>query len=371
MSLYSDTLDSLARESNLRTIPADRSEKPLIDLSGNDYLGIAADRQLQHDFFARLHEVPSLSASASRLLAGKQHEFNKLEQLLTDLYGAPALLFNSGYHANSGCVAALASGNCLIVADKLVHASIIDGIILSRAPFERFRHNDTAHLERILSKKAAQYDRVLIIVESIYSMDGDLAPLNEIVEIKRRFPNAELYVDEAHAFGALGRQGLGLTVDIPGVDFTLGTLGKAAGSEGAFIICRPDRSRDYLVNKARSLIFSTAIAPINCAWSRYVIERMVSMDDRRTHLAQLSQRLAGILGSANATHIQPMIVGSSEKAITLSCKLREQGFIVLPIRTPTVAAGTERLRFSLSADLPFEAIDHLDVALKTVMQNED
>ncbi len=200
MNNYRRQLDALRASQNFRTIPADSRNTSLIDLSGNDYLGIAADTTLKSEFFSQFgHELPALSASASRLLAADQNEFQKLEKLLEDMYGRPVLMFNSGYHANSGAIAALAKEKTLILADKLVHASIIDGMLISRADFERFRHNDVDHLHRILAKRANDYERVLIVCESVYSMDGDTAPLTEIAAAKT--PHSLLYVDAAHAFG--------------------------------------------------------------------------------------------------------------------------------------------------------------------------
>lgn len=359
MKGYREHLEALRAARNFRTIPADSVGSTLVDLSGNDYLGIAADSALKAEFFNSFGaDMPALSASASRLLAADQSEFLKLEQLLADLYCRPVLLFNSGYHANSGSIAALARGRTLIVADKLVHASIIDGMMLSKADFERFRHNDVAHLRRILEKRAKDYERVLIVCESVYSMDGDVAPLAEIAASKTG--NSLLYVDEAHAFGVCGRAGLGLAADMPGVDVLIGTLGKAAGSVGAFAAVRTNDLRDYLVNTARSLIFSTALPPINCAWSRFVIERIPSMNDRREHLRALADCLSRILRRPEPSHIQPLVTGSSESALALSAFLSSGGFKVLPIRTPTVPAGTERLRFSLSASLTLSQLQPLE-----------
>ncbi len=363
---YQEVLDRLRLQHNFRQIPVETAGANLIDLSGNDYLGIAADVELRREFMAQYGVNLSLSASASRLLAANQVEFSRFESLLSDYYGGRALLFNSGYHVNSGAVAALARENTLIVADKLVHASIIDGIMLSKAPFERFRHNDVEHLERILEKKAAGYENVLIIVESVYSMDGDTAPLAEIARIKCRYPGAMLYVDEAHAVGVCGRDGLGLSVDVEGVDFIVGTLGKAIGSVGAFIVCRSPEMYDYFVNTARSLIFSTALPPLNVAWSRFVMERIPSMSDRRERLAALARGLASALGTAEPSHICPLITGSSESALALSARLLEHGFKVLPIRTPTVPPGTERLRFSLSTDIKPDDISRLSEVLRSL-----
>lgn len=363
MSFYSGFLEKLSGNSNLRTIPDDTSSATFVDLSSNDYLGIGGDIDLRHEFFDSIDEIPALSASASRLLAANQREFSDLENFLAELYDRPILLFNSGYHANVGAISALAAGNTLIVADKLVHASIIDGMTLSRARFIRFRHNDVTHLQEILAKNAARYERVLIVCESVYSMDGDIAPLEEIAASKTA--NSLLYVDEAHAFGVLGRNGLGLSVDLPQVDILIGTLGKAACSVGAFAAVRDNILRSYLINSARPFIFSTALPPLNCAWSRFVIKKIIEMDNRRTHLEELNRYLGRILGVKTPTHIQPLIIGSSKGAIELSQKLMEHGFKVLPIRTPTVPAGTERLRFSLSANLDIKQLQPLESILHT------
>lgn len=365
MTFYSDVIASLKAADNLRMIPEDSSRSALIDLSSNDYLGLATDSALKEEFFASLGEIPPLSACASRLLATDQKEFAALERTLGELYSRPVLLFNSGYHANVGAVSALAAGNTLIIADKLVHASIIDGMTISRARFIRFRHNDVNHLRQLLAKNAADYDRVLIICESVYSMDGDIAPLEEIAASKTA--NSLLYVDEAHAFGVIGRKGLGLCADMPEVDIIIGTLGKAAASVGAFAAVKSDTLRQYLLNTSRSFIFSTAIPPLNCAWSRFVIERIPSMDARRRNLRLLSERLGKILGVDHPSHIQPLIVGSSAKALSLSRKLANGGFKVLPIRTPTVPAGTERLRFSLSANLKPDQLN----SLGNILHNPD
>jgi 8-amino-7-oxononanoate synthase len=348
MNSYEETLSQLELAGNLRHIPGDTTGKPLIDLSSNDYLGLAADKALRESFSSDA----MFTSSASRLLSARQSEFSQLEDMLRQLYGGRhVLMFNSGYHANTGCISSLASEGTLIVADKLVHASIIDGIVLSRAPFERFRHNDVEHLKRIMQRRAAEFQRVLIVTESVFSMDGDVAPLQEIAEVKRAYPNALLYVDEAHAFGVLGSQGLGLCQHMDDVDVIMCTLGKAAASMGAFVAVKQGAVREYLVNKARSFIFSTAIPPINCAWSRHVISKIITMDAERERLQRLGLLLQKATGAAHSGHIQPLVTGSSKSAIELSQRLLEIGYKVLPIRTPTVPPGTERLRFSLSLEI--------------------
>lgn len=352
-----EILQKLKDEGNFRSIPQ-QAPVGLVDLSSNDYLGIGTDSTLRHQFLSTTEcsDIP-FTSSASRLLAARQSEYHALETQLADLYGRHILLFNSGYHANAGAISALASGaSTMIVADKLVHASIIDGIILSRAKFERFRHNDVAHLSHILSRLASGFERVLIVTESIFSMAGDHAPLGEIAELRKAYPNALMYVDEAHAFGVEGRQGLGLATDMAEVDVIVGTFGKACASMGAFIATNRRELRDLLVNRARSFIFSTSLPPINCAWTRFVIDHMTSMDHERSRLRKLADLLHTTLAPfstipTEASHIQPLVTGDARKAVALSQALREAGFQVLPIRTPTVPPGTERLRFSLSAAL--------------------
>lgn len=347
-------LDSLSAGCNFRRIP-EESHSGLIDLTTNDYLGISTRSDLIEEFYS--HATPDQLATtsvASRLLASRQRVYSDLEQLLRELYGKEALLYNSGYHANTGIIPAIASrGTTLILADKLVHASIIDGIKLSGAEFARFRHNDLSHLEQLIERDSDRHAEVLVVVESVYSMDGDMSDIEALIDIKRRHPKVILYVDEAHSFGVNGRHGLGIVASSSSpesVDIVIGTLGKAAASSGAFSLTNPNL-RDFLINRSRSFIFSTAIAPVNAAWSRFVIERIVEMDEERKHLFEISRQMSDALGLKNVSHIIPFIVGDSSAAITLSRQLREEGVKVLPIRTPTVPPGTERLRISLSAAL--------------------
>lgn len=356
----------LRAQGNYRSIPAEAIQS-MIDLSSNDYLGLATDVSTIDAFCNDLstRHIP-MTSSAARLLAGHQKEYSELEEKLAGLYQRPTLLFNSGYHANTGIVSSLADKHTVIIADKLVHASIIDGIKLSGARFERFRHNNMQHLEKLLQANADS-PRLLIIVESVYSMDGDTAPLDKIVELKRRYPQALLMVDEAHAFGVLGVHGLGLALPYGNdVDVIVGTMGKALASIGAFCATN-DEIRNYLINSARSLIFSTSLPPINCAWSSLMIDRMLDADDRRQHLQELASHLHDILAAHGChtpvSHIQPMIVGDARRAVALAQKLRDNGIIALPIRVPTVPPGTERIRFSLSAALSHSDLDKLAAAL--------
>ncbi len=366
MNRIEKTLEELSASGNLRVIPGD-TRAGLVDLSSNDYLGLAVRDDLRDAFLGECGgRLPLMTSSASRLLAGSQSSYDRFESLLRDLYGAPALTFNSGYHANTGLVSSLADRSTLIVADRLVHASIIDGIKLSGAPFVRFRHNDYDHLEKILADKGRDYSDILIIAESVYSMDGDRADIGRLVDIKRSTPGAMLYIDEAHAVGVEGRRGLGMVEDaglVGDVDVIVGTLGKALASVGAYAVVSP-LIRRFVVNKARSLIFSTALPPVNMLWSAFIMERVPSMTAERDRLRSLGRRLAAILHLDRSSHIAPLVVGNPHDAVALSARLADEGFKVLPIRVPTVPPGTDRLRFSLSAALDPHALDRLEKTLE-------
>lgn len=369
---YDEILDNLAATSNMRAIPGDRVGSPLIDFSTNDYLGLAQRDDLRLRFMDSDYARDSMfTSSASRLLAASQSQYHNLEDTLSSLYRRPVLTFNSGYHANTGIIPAIVDKGTLIVADRLVHASIIDGIMLSKAHWTRFRHNDIEQLDRIIEKERPGGDNVLVIVESIYSMDGDSAPLERIIELKKKHPGIMLYIDEAHAFGVTGPQGLGLaqgTSSPEAWDVIIGTLGKAAASMGAFAVTSK-HLHSFLINRCRSLIFSTAIPPINAAWSTIMINNIIGMDYERDLLKNLSIKLASGLFDITGhqytpSHIQPVIVGDANRAIHLSSQLETEGLKVLPIRTPTVPPGTERLRISLSAAMTQGDIDRLLTSLQ-------
>lgn len=378
MKTIEKTLQHLADSGNLRTVPHDTvaTGEDVLDLTSNDYLGIAEDVELRRRFLEDTDvENFMLTASASRLLATHQHWFDELEALLTELYGKPALLFNSGYHANTGMIAALGDKNTLILADRLVHASIIDGMRLSGARFMRYAHNDYGHLETLIRKFGGEYARVLIVSESVFSMDGDRSDLAALVKCKRLHPNALLYIDEAHAVGVCGPRGLGLAVPyLDDVDILVGTLGKALASQGAYAILS-ETLREYMVNTARSLIFSTALPPLSARWSAYVIRRSVDMEDSRRRLATICRDVAAAVNASGLTthevapsHIIPIIIGDAARAVGLSKALRQRGVLCLPIRVPTVPPGTERLRLSLNAAITDRDIQHIAEAFAEVAE---
>lgn len=371
--IYSEILRNLEKENRLRRVPDSLGG---IDLISNDYLGLGSRHS---EFINEYHERfgnPPMSASASRLLQRHQHEHNSLEKMLDGLYGKKTLLLNSGYHANVGALSALSVEGTLIVSDKLSHASMIDGIRLGKGDTARFAHNDMSMLRRILDKKASNYKQVIVATESVFSMDGDLAPLHELVALKKEFTNVLLYVDEAHAFGVFGKQGLGLAEEfglIPDIDILIVTLGKAAAGYGAFIASTPTL-HSYLVNCARSFIFSTALPPSIIAWDTLMIERLIGMAEERNILRDISEwfrkELEVITGRKcrSQSQIIPVHAGSAEKAAEMASRLREAGIDALPIRRPTVAAGTERLRLSLSATMDRVQLTRVLEILKSYMK---
>lgn len=375
---YNDYIADIKRKGQFRFIPETRHDgicveiwgERLLNMAGNDYLGVASDAALREEFLsAQMSGESELGSSASRLLTGDFPEYQHLERVLRDLYGTQAaLLFNSGYHANVGILPALSDKRTLILADKLVHASVIDALKLCDAKWERFAHNDMVHLRRLVEKYHGAFDQIIIVTEAVFSMDGDLAKVAEIVAIKREFAGVMIYVDEAHSFGVRGTSGLGVCEElgcISDVDILVGTFGKGIGSMGAFVVCS-ELIREVLVNRMRSLIFSTALPPITVAWSAYVIERLTEFGDRRAHLKCLSEMLAKAIGSSSESNIIPMVVGENSEALRVAERLREYGFYAPAVRPPTVPVGAARIRFSLSAAMSVEDIERLIVAIKEI-----
>lgn len=375
MKDYQSILNQLEEGGNLRRLPhvvhkgqwIEKEGRTMLNLSSNDYLGLASRTDLYDAFFDEWKEKGyPLSSSSSRLLTGNFTVYGELEQLMAERFGREAaLLFNSGYHANTGILPALADKQTLILADKLVHASLIDGILLSGAPFLRYRHNDYNQLEMLLKKHAGQYEQIFIVTESIFSMDGDVADLPRLVELKKSYPDILLYIDEAHAIGVRGKNGLGIAEEqdcIQDIDLLIGTFGKALASMGAYVICSRT-IREYLVNCMRPLIFSTALPPIQIAWTRFIFERLPLFGELREKLALTGHLLAGALegkgGEISESHIIPFIVGENKECILKAEELQRKGFYCLPVRPPTVPKGTARIRFSLTAEVTSEQIIQL------------
>ncbi len=379
---------TIKNQGRLRSvIPVDRRfagqlqimNQTYLNLSGNDYLGLAADQKLIQDFYSQLSpqnclERFSPGAGASRLMTGNSELYLQLEKDLAALYKKErALVFNSGYHINIGILPAITTKNDLIVADKLCHASLIDGMQLSRAEVIRFPHNDYQSLESLLHKKRNDYDQVFLVSESVFSMDGDTSDLRQLIQLKNKY-HCFLMIDEAHGVGMLGAKGLGLAEQLdvlPDIDLFIGTFGKALGGQGGFTVCSQIIA-EFLINTARPLIFTTGMPPVNLNWLLYIINKFPAMSKQRQKVKKLGEQLRKSLrdhglNTSGSTHIIPVIIGDSMKTVITAQKLRQKGYWVSAVRPPTVPEGTARLRLSLSAALCWEEIKSLPGLIKETL----
>ncbi|MDN3441930.1 8-amino-7-oxononanoate synthase [Psychrobacter sp. APC 3279] len=367
--------------------------KALLNIASNDYLGLGGDTEMQAEFLTQVGQlsvthIPKMSATSSRLLTGNDIQLEALEEELQNWYQSAiekqnltdsksVLVLNSGYHANLGILPALTAlpVKTLILADKLVHASIIDGMRLSQSKlvtYRRYRHNDYEHLAKFIEQADETVERIIIVTESIFSMDGDRADLPQLVQLKSKDARIELYVDEAHAVGVLGDTGLGLaeeTNTLADIDYLVGTFGKAFASMGAYIMC-DEVVKQWLINAMRPLIFSTALPPINHAWTRFILAKMPTLTDQRAHLAQLSTTLSQAIDPRHRVSptlqeiyyqspIVPYILGDNANTLAKAQKLQAAGFYALPIRPPTVPANTARIRLVMNAKLTNEDCERL------------
>lgn len=363
--VYEDCINELEKHAHFRFI-RDIEKKDgkfiyikgekLLNLSSNNYLNFADNKELTDKFYAQVGSKYSLGSASARLLTGTLPVYKELENLITDLYKSEGtLLFNSGYHANVGINSSIAGRGDVIFSDKLNHASIIDGMRLGDAKFFRYPHNDMTALEKLLVRERNNFKNAVIVSESVFSMDGDIADLKKLVELKNKY-NSILILDEAHAFGVFGKNGLGVCEELDilrEVDLLVGTFGKAIGSMGAFVTGRKVLI-DYLINKARSFIFSTALPPVNIAFSKWIIENELPKTyEKRMKMLNLGRKLK------SQSHIIPVIVGDNEKTVELCDILYQNGYFTLPIRPPTVPAGTSRIRLSLTADIEEKDLEKL------------
>ena len=340
-----------------------------LNLAGNDYLGLGCNRDLVQEFYSNLApdsclELYGPGSGASRLMTGNHGQYQQLEEVLAELYAVDrTLIFNSGYHINIGLLPALAEKGDLVLADKLCHASLIDGMRLSRARVIRYPHLDYDRVEELLKKNRDQYKKIFLVTESIFSMDGDCADVGLLVHLKEQY-GAVLYLDEAHAVGVRGQHGLGLAEEqgaLDRVDLLVGTFGKAWAGQGAFVACS-GIVYDFLVNAARSLIFTTALPPVNIHWLNFVLPRIKEMTAEREHLRRLGSTLRSALqeqglDTAGDSQIVPVMIGDAGRAVTVAEQLRAHAFWVNAVRPPTVPEGTSRLRLSVTA-----AMDSLQLA---------
>lgn len=341
--------------------------KKLLNLSSNNYLNIADNQAITQEFLDNVGNRYSFGSASARLLTGTLPVYQELEELLSSLYGKEsALLYNSGYHANVGISSALNQKGDVVFSDKLNHASIIDGMRLSDGKFFRFPHNDMHALEKLLERERKNFNNAFIITESVFSMDGDIEDLKKIVELKKKY-NCIMIIDEAHAFGVFGEKGLGVAEElgiIDDVDLLVGTFGKAIGSMGAFVTGSKTMI-DFLINKSRSFIFSTALPPINIAFSKWIIETQISKTaQKRKNMLNLAKKFG------SQSHIIPVVIGENKDTVDLCEVLFHNGYFTLPIRPPTVPVGTSRLRLSLTADIREEELQTLKEKIDEVLSTK-
>jgi 8-amino-7-oxononanoate synthase len=356
-----DVLGAQGLRRSLRSVSSCQGREIVIDgqkvlnFCSNDYLGLASDPRIVKAAQAVM-EQRGFGAGASRLVCGNFDEHDALEQELAAFKQVPAaLVFSCGYMANTGIIASLVSRGDAVFSDRLNHASIVDGIVLSRADLCRYPHKDMNALDEMLAK-ATGARRKLIVTDTVFSMDGDIAPLKDIVRLAKQH-NAWLMVDEAHAFGVFGPTGAGL-VEAMGleadVDVQMGTLSKAAGTYGAYCAGSPEL-KEYLINSARSFVFTTAVPPAVAAASRCALNIMKNEPQRRERVLALAGKMRDGLKALgfdtleSATPIIPVMVRKASQAVEMSQKLLARGIFVSAIRPPTVPAHTARLRVTVTA----------------------
>lgn len=337
--------------------------RELVCLCSNDYLGLAGDEAVKAAAINAVN-LMGLGAGASRLISGTTGLHTQLERRLAEFKLTPdALVTPTGWMANHSAIHAMVGAGDLILCDKLNHASIVDASLSSGARLRTYAHSSIAHLEAMLDKHRTKFRRCLIVTDSLFSMDGDVAPLGQIVELKNRF-DAQLLIDEAHATGVFGRCGRGIG-ELFGVehevDVVVGTLSKAIGGLGGFV-AGPGVLIEKIRNTGRSYMYTTALPPALCAGAIQALDIIRDQPDRRARVLEnarwLREELRVPCGSASAgefagsgtiSQIIPIIIGGAAEAITLSRLLMDKGFLVPAIRPPTVPKGSSRLRVSLSA----------------------
>ncbi|HAJ56718.1 MAG TPA: 8-amino-7-oxononanoate synthase [Candidatus Omnitrophica bacterium] len=339
--------------------------KEYLDLSSNDYLGLSEHPLIKEACIKAVERFGS-GSSASRLMTGDSELYHQLEERTAGFKNKEAALaFNSGYQANVGIISSLFGRGDAVFCDRLAHASIIDGILLSGVRLFRFQHNDATHLEKLLKDKRKDFKKCLIVTESVFSMDGDVAPLEELVRLKEKY-DCSFMVDEAHATGVFGSSGAGI-VEMTGladkIDLIMGTFSKALGGFGAYLAASKEVV-GYLVNTCRSFIYSTALPPSVIAGNLAALNVVQQEPWRRKQLLETSRcfrqglKDAGV-STKGSSQIVPVMIGDNFKAISAAKELGRKGYWVLAVRPPTVPAGQARLRFSLSVYYSKETIQKL------------
>ena len=364
-------LASLADDHRFRRLTRCRG----LDFTSNDYLGLAGSSELADAARDALARGVPIGAGGSRLLRGNHEEHERLEAEAARLFGTEsALYFSTGFAANSALLSTLPQRGDLIIADALIHASAHEGLKLSRAEHLFARHNDAGHVAELAERWRAKggTGRIWIAVETLYSMDGDRPPLDELVAIAKE-RDAVLILDEAHAVGVFGEQGLGAGEHLRGAHnvIRLVTCGKAMGCEGALLCC-PAVVRDFLINRGRPFSFSPAPSPVMAASVRASLKIIQSQPERRRRLWERVEIARGLLKDLGLTpsgsQILPVILGDDRSAMSAAARLQEAGFDVRGIRPPTVPNGTSRLRISITLNVTEGDIRSLFAKLALVLE---
>lgn len=364
-------LDALREGAQFRSL--ERLERTVaVNFCSNDYLGLSQDARLKEAVLKAVASAEAVGSTGSRLLSGNSRQWADIESEFAWFAGTEtALYFGSGYAANVGLLSSLLKPGDTVFSDALNHASLIDGIRLSGAEKIIYPHCDLEFLERALHDHVDRSSARIIVTESVFGMEGDIAPINALLELARKY-GAELVIDEAHATGACGPQGRGIVADL-GVEREMlaivHTCGKALASAGAFV-CGGSALRDYLMNRARTFIFSTAMPPYLAGQIHAALALARAAESERAHLHHIALALreelaaAGLNSGTSVTHIVPVIVGSNEIALHLARGLRRSGFAVKAIRPPTVPPGTARLRVSLTSKITLDDTHRLAAAAR-------
>jgi 8-amino-7-oxononanoate synthase len=367
MKKFQEKLGQLEERGRLRSLNLPAG----IDLTSNDYLGLRGHPALRRAAMDAIGAGIDLGAGGSRLLRGHQSAHENLEIFAAGFFNAEkTLYFSSGYQANFALFTTLPSRHDVILYDSLIHASARDGINASHAKSLRIPHNDLDAYETALKRlnEGKNDRRVWLAVESVYSMDGDMAPLRELGALCRRY-DAMLVVDEAHATGVLGYEGRGLSFGMPHHNrITLHTCGKALGVAGG-LVCAPGVLIDYMINAARPFIFSTAPPPLQALLTHEALKLAQGREgqSRREKLAALCKTAQKLFGG-HGTHIVPIILGEDRRAVAVAEHLQGKGYDIRAIRPPSVAEGTARLRLSLSAALDEDDLHRFAAHLKPQME---
>jgi 8-amino-7-oxononanoate synthase len=345
-----------------------QQEQRLLNFSSNDYLGLSKHPALIAAA-QRYTQLYGTGATASRLIAGTYDIHLQLETNFAAACGREAaLLFSSGFQANSTILPALLDRQSLVLCDRLVHNSLIQGILASGAQFVRYSHNDLNHLEAALKKTLQKsYSRILIVTETVFSMDGDRSDVVALIQLADRF-NAILYLDDAHAMGVMGKDGMGLAAHRDGIDLVVGTFGKAFGSFGAVVTCST-KVRDYLINHCPGFIYTTALPPAVIGAIEMALSLMPALNAERANLMQQAILLRtnlhaiGINTGASDSQIIPMTIGAETQTLYLANWLKQQGILATAVRPPTVPPATSRIRLTVSS---CHTVEHLQLLINAI-----